>query len=76
MGLRMDSIHSTTVPAGPTSANTLGKGVRSGKQSLHELITQKERIESEMSALSSVLDSVRSLYKRSVYPCFKLMVER
>lgn len=58
MGLPMDdNIHAPTVPSGPTTANT-GFGDLS-KLSLMELMDQKERIESELSALSSVLTSVR-----------------
>jgi 26S proteasome regulatory subunit N4 len=59
MGLPMDdNIHAPTVPSGPTTANT-GFGDLS-KLSLVELMDQKERIESELSALSGILTSVRT----------------
>lgn len=56
MGLRMDDLHAPTVASGPSSqpsANGLEK-----QQSLQELISQKENLEAELSALGSVLDSV------------------
>lgn len=56
MGLRMDDLHAPTVGSGPTSqpaANGIGP-----KLSLQELITKKENVEAELSALGSVLDSV------------------
>ena len=56
MGLRMDDLHAPTVSSGPTS-QPVGNGT-SGKKSLQELIAQKENVEAELSALSSVLDSV------------------
>ena len=66
MGLRMDDIHTpSSMPAGPVSINGQTDSLCNGKQSLADLIAQKERIESEMTALSSVLDSVRSLEKKS-----------
>ncbi|TKA33134.1 hypothetical protein B0A50_00687 [Salinomyces thailandicus] len=55
MGLRMDDLHAPTVGSGPTSqpaANGIGP-----KLSLQELITKKENVEAELSALGSVLDS-------------------
>lgn len=56
MGLRMDDLHAPTVSSGPTSQPTAnGTGE---KKSLQELIAQKDNIEAELSALSSVLDSV------------------
>lgn len=57
MGLRMDDLHAPTVQSGPTSQPTVN-GLET-KQSLQELITQKENFEAELSALGSVLDSVR-----------------
>ena len=54
----MDDIHTPTIPSGPTSAlNGLSRAPE-GKESLLDLISEKERVESELSALSSVLDSV------------------
>lgn len=56
MGLRMDDLHAPTVASGPsTQATTNGT---SKKQSLPELIAQKENLEAELSALGSVLESV------------------
>jgi len=58
MGLRMDDIHAPTVASGPSStqANDAGRE----KLSLPELIAEKDRVWSELSALGSVLDSVSS----------------
>lgn len=52
-----DDIHAPTVASGPTSQPT-ANGTAS-RQSLQELIATKENLEAELSALSSVLDSVR-----------------
>lgn len=63
MGLRMDDLHAPTVPSGPNSqpsTNGLEK-----QQALQELISQKENLEAELSALGSVLDSVITLYLNS-----------
>lgn len=51
-----DDIHAPTVASGPTSQPT-ANGTAS-RQSLQELIATKENLEAELSALSSVLDSV------------------
>lgn len=52
----MDDLHAPTVSSGPTSQpSTNGTA---GKKSLQELIAYKENVEAELSALSSVLDSV------------------
>lgn len=57
MGIPMDDdIHAPTVASGPTSGGALRD---LGKLSMVELMQEKERIEAELSALSSVLDSVR-----------------
>ena len=56
MGLKMDDLHTPTVASGPTS--TTSGNVSGSKQTLNELVVQKERIEAELSALGSVLDSV------------------
>jgi 26S proteasome non-ATPase regulatory subunit 9 len=58
MGLRMDYIHAPTIASGPTSQPTADG--TSKKQTLPELSAQKENLEAELSALSSVLDSVSS----------------
>jgi 26S proteasome regulatory subunit N4 len=54
----MDDIHLPTVPSGPTS-NGVSNGVAIEKMTFRELVAEKERIEGELTALSSVLDSVR-----------------
>jgi 26S proteasome non-ATPase regulatory subunit 9 len=56
MGFRMDNLHAPTVGSGSTS-NENGDDARS----FQELITRKENLEAELSALGSVLDSVRGL---------------
>lgn len=57
MGIPMDDIHTPTVASGPTSAPG-----RNGRElsslSLNELFEEKTRLEAELKALSSVLDSV------------------
>lgn len=59
MGLKMDDLHAPTVPSGPSSQPSTN-GVEK-QQSLQELISQKENLEAELSALGSVLDSVLDL---------------
>lgn len=58
MGFRMDpdDIHAPTVGSGPTSRPAANGEEK--QASLPEIIAQKENIEAELSALSSVLDSV------------------
>ena len=56
MGLRMDYLHAPTVASGPTSQATPNS--TNTKLTLQELITKKENLEAELSALGSVLDSV------------------
>ena len=58
MGLRMDDIHTPTVPSGPTTAQRGANGVGKDKLSLMDLIAEKTRVEEELTALGSVLDSV------------------
>lgn len=55
MGLRMDDLHAPTVGSGPTSS-TYTNGTQA-KQTLPQLIAEKDNLEAELSALSSVLDS-------------------
>ncbi|PGH07564.1 hypothetical protein AJ79_06234 [Helicocarpus griseus UAMH5409] len=56
MGIPMDDIHAPTVASGPTSApGRNGRDVSS--LSLNELFEEKTRLEAELKALSSVLDS-------------------
>lgn len=53
-----DNIHAPTVASGPTS----GVAPRDlSKLSMPDLMQEKERIEAELSALSSVLDTVSVL---------------
>lgn len=57
MGLRMDNLHAPTVASGPTShAQTNGTAT---EPTFQELVAQKENLEAELSALGSVLESVR-----------------
>lgn len=53
----MEDLHTPTVASGSTGA--VSNGASKEQLSLMELIAEKERVESELSALSSVLDSVR-----------------
>ncbi|CAL5874329.1 uncharacterized protein PFLUO_LOCUS8625 [Penicillium psychrofluorescens] len=56
MGILMDDdIHAPTVASGPTSGGTAPRDL--SKLSMIELMTEKDRIEAELSALSSVLGS-------------------
>ncbi|PPJ61253.1 hypothetical protein CBER1_06731 [Cercospora berteroae] len=55
MGLRMDDLHAPTVGSGPTSQ--AASSSQGAKKSFQELITQKQNLEAELSALGSVLDS-------------------
>ncbi len=60
MGIPMEDIHAPSVASGPTSGLGLSNGIGTDRRSLMELIAEKDRMESELSALSSVLDSVSS----------------
>jgi len=53
----MQDLHTPTVPSGPTSSTHHSALASNGSSSLLELMSEKERLESELSALSSVLDS-------------------
>lgn len=57
MGLRMDDLHTPTVPSGPTT-RLQGNDAVISRLSLIDLIDRKERLEEELKALGSVLDSV------------------
>ncbi len=65
MGLRMDDLHAPTVGSGPTSQRTTNGDEK--QQSLQELVSQKENLEAELSALSSVLDSVGQMRLYAVW---------
>ena len=54
----MDDIHTPTVPSGPTTGQRATNGVALDKLSLKDLISEKTRVEEELTALGSVLDSV------------------
>ena len=58
MGLRMDDIHTPTVPSGSTTGQGGANGVDKDKLSLMDLIAEKTKVEEELTALGSVLDSV------------------
>lgn len=53
----MDDIHAPTVASGPTS-NGVSNGLSPDQMTFKQLVAEKERIEAELSVLSSVLDSV------------------
>lgn len=55
----MDDIHTPTVASGPTSGSGPVNGLDTDKLSLMDLISEKTRVEEELSALGIVLDSVR-----------------
>lgn len=51
-----DNIHAPTVPSGPTTGGVAARDL--SKLSMTELMAEKQRLEDELSALSSVLTSV------------------
>ena len=57
MGLPMDDLHTPTVPSGPTT-RVQGNDVGLSNLTLMELIDKRNRLEEELKALGSVLDSV------------------
>lgn len=59
MGLRMDDLHAPTVHSGPTTGQQ-ANGANKDALTPLQLINEKERVEAEMKALGSVLDSVSS----------------
>lgn len=65
MGLPMNNIHSPTVvvPSGPSTDHSAANGAPQEKMPLMDLIAEKTRVEEELKALGSVLDSVRSTAK-------------
>ena len=58
-----DNIHAPTVASGPTSGGTVPD---LSKLSVVELMREKERIEAELSALSSVLGSVSPFFAHTL----------
>lgn len=59
MGLKMNSIHDPTISSQSSAKQNAPDGASDGTKPLLELIAEKDRVESELSALSGVLDSVR-----------------
>lgn len=57
MGIPMNNIHAPTVPSGPSSGPQ-ANGSNFEKLLLTELIAEKDRVETELKTLGSVLDSV------------------
>lgn len=54
----MDNIHSPTVPSGPASSTHRPASPSQDETPLLDLINDKDRVESELRALISVLESV------------------
>ena len=64
MGLPMNNIHNpTVVPSGPSTNHSAANGAPQEKMALMDLIAEKTRVEEELKALGSVLDSVRTAQK-------------
>ncbi len=55
----MNDLHTPSVASGPISGQGAADHLNHDKLSLMDLISEKQRVEGELSALSSVLDSVR-----------------
>lgn len=55
----MDDIHTPTVPSGPVTGQKTANSTHKDKRSLMDLMSEKTSLEEELSALGSVLDSVR-----------------
>ncbi len=71
----MDSIHTPSVPSGSGSGRSLD-GPKDKAKSLLDLMSEKQTVESELSALGSVLDSVSDASsnhsaKRLIFYAFK-----
>lgn len=64
MGIPMNNIHAPTVASGPTSDHQTN-GINFEKLSLIDLMAEKDRIETELKALGSVLESVSISYASS-----------
>ena len=65
----MDDIHTPTVPSGPSTGQRAANGVGKEKLSLMDLVTEKTRVEEELTALGSVLDSVCHNLQSSLLRC-------
>ena len=63
MGLafNMENLHAPTVPSGPTSRLGHTNGIQTDGLTFAQLQAKKDNIEAEISALGSVLESVRLL---------------
>ncbi len=61
MGLtfNMENLHAPTVPSGPTSGPGHTNGMQINGLTFAQLQAKKDNIEAEISALGSVLESVR-----------------
>ncbi|KAI9719294.1 MAG: hypothetical protein M1812_003624 [Candelaria pacifica] len=57
MGLRMDDLHAPSVSSGPRMGGHASSSSQQDEKPLIELVAEKDRAESELKALSSVLDS-------------------
>jgi 26S proteasome non-ATPase regulatory subunit 9 len=57
MGIPMDDIHTPSVASGPVSSGHTN-GDSKDDMNLTKLMEEKDQLESELKALSSVLDSV------------------
>jgi hypothetical protein len=68
----MDNIHAPTVASGPASG---GIPRDLSKLSMPDLMQEKQRIEEELSALSSILQSVRSLNHRPLLLSLTLFIQ-
>lgn len=60
MGRPMEDLHTPTVASGPTSSAAAQNGGTTSRESLMALIIQKDNVQAELSALGSVLESVRT----------------
>jgi hypothetical protein len=65
MPAKMENLHAPTVPSGPSSRPTMN-GAQTNGLSFSQLQAKKDALEAEIRALSSVLDSVRPIYRGSV----------
>lgn len=57
MGQIMDEVHMPTVPSGPTSS-AYANGVSKDQLTLKQLMDERDRVQAELFALGSVLESV------------------
>ena len=63
MGLPMNNLHNpTVVPSGPSTNLGVANEAPQEEMPLKDLIAEKTRVDEELKALGSVLDSVRLIY--------------